>query len=81
MPASPSSSRVLAAYSSGPAPTPRTTGYCVSLASLSSSPRVAQASAASAATPAELLTIPIRRPRGSGWLSNSWAASNIASPL
>ena len=72
---------MLAAYSSGPAPTLKTTGYRVALASLTSRPRVAQASAASVAMPAELLTIPIRRPRGSGWLSNSWAASNIASPL
>ena len=71
---------MLAAYSSGPAPIPRSSGFCASLASLTCSPRVAQASAASVATPAELLTIPIRRPLGSGWLSKNSAASNSSSP-
>ena len=63
MAGSPRRSRILAAYSSGPALIPNTRGFRASLASPTSSPRVAQASAASVATPAELLTIPIRRPR------------------
>jgi hypothetical protein len=37
------------------------------------SPRVAQASAASVATPVELLTMPTRRPPGKGWASKSSA--------
>ena len=71
---------MLAAYSSGPALIPKTRGFCASLVSLTSSPRVAHASAASVATPAELLRIPIRRPLGSGWRSKNSAASNSCSP-
>ena len=80
MAASPSSSRMLAAYSSGPALIPKIRGFRASLASVTSSRRVAHASAASLATPAELLTIPIRRPLGNGWRSKNSAASNSSSP-
>jgi hypothetical protein len=75
------SSRTAAVYSPGPAPSANSIGFGASLAVLTCSPRIVQASAASVATLRELVTIPISRPRGKGWLSNSSAAWNSSSPL
>ena len=71
---------MLAAYSSGPALIPSSSGLRAWLGCPTCSPHAVQALAPSVAMGGELLTIPISRPLGSGWLSKNTAASNSSSP-
>ena len=71
---------MLAAYSSGPALIPSSSGLRAWLGCPTCSPHAVQALAPSVAMRGELLRMPTSRPLGSGWLSKNTAASNSSSP-